>query len=420
MIRPNQRGKLMFDIIVLWIILAYFFIIPMQLSFDFYYDVEFELYAEKKNISHSVVKMVLLLPEAILILDSSLKMITGYYENGMIVMDRKKIFLKYLKKNLIFDILSYCPILIQGFYKDVIFNISASYGVILKAIQLLVFCKMKRIHTMIQNFEQITALNGEHDYILSLIKVCWKIIFTAHINACVWHAVAYNSSMDEVTWLDYSGLRGVNWAIKYWYSLYWSTSVLVTIGYGEKISPQNNTELFFGVCILLVSAFMFGFTLNSMKQIFDQMSKNENEFKFFKFLGILQFIKNLFRENISVINKFMKKEKIDFELQGRVRKYLEYLMESERNSEKQTEILNQLTTNLKREVLVQSNIKFLSALPLFSKNFSERTIEELSLIMKKLRFSPEETIYHVDLSIYYKFINKIIRLLRRMKDPCIL
>ena len=265
----------------------------MQLSFDFYYDVEFEHYAEKKDWSHSLTKMIELLPEAILILDTSLKMITGYYENGLIVMDRKKIFVKYLKKNLIFDILSYCPILIQGFYKDVIFNISASYGVILKAIQLLVFCKMKRIHTMIQNFEQIIVLNGEHDYILSLIKVCWKIVFMAHINACVWHAVAYNNSTDEVTWLISSNLIGSNWAVKYWHSLYWATSAMVTIGYGEKISPQNNTELFAGVCILLVSAFMFGFTLNSMRQIFNQMSKNEDEFKFFFNFVIRIFLKKI-------------------------------------------------------------------------------------------------------------------------------
>lgn len=251
----------------------------MQLSFDFYYDIEFEQYAEKKHLSHSLTKMVLILPESILILDTTLKMITGYYENGFVVMDRKKIFYKYLKKNLIYDILSYCPILFQGFYKEVIFNNSHSYGVILKCLQLLVFCKLKRIRTMIQNFEQIIVLNGEHDYILSFFKVCLKIVFTAHINACVWHAVAYNNHMDDSTWLDSSGLRGASWTTKYWNSLYWATSVMVTSGYGEKVSPQNHTELFTGVCILLVSSFAFGFTLNSMKEIFDQISKNESEFK---------------------------------------------------------------------------------------------------------------------------------------------
>lgn len=91
----------------------------------------------------------------------------------------------------------------------------------------------------------------------------------------------------------------------------------------------------------------------------------------------------------------MKKEKIDFELQGRVRKYLEYIMDSEKNADKETELLNKLTTNLKREVLIQSNSKFLFAHPLFSKNFSKKTIEDLSLVMKKLKFSPEETIYKV-------------------------
>lgn len=255
----------------------------MQLSFDFYYDVEFELYAEKKNLSHFITKFFLLLPESILILDTSLKMITGYYENGTIVTDRKKILLKYLKKNLIFDILSYFPILMQGFYKDVIFNVHASYGIIMKFFQLLVFCKLKRIYAMIQNFEQIIVLNGEHDYLLSLLKVCLKLVFTAHINACVWHAVAYNNNMDDTTWLDSSGLRGLSWTTKYWNSLFWATAAMCTMGYGEKISPQNNTELFTGFCILLVSSFALGFTINSMKEIFDQMSKNEKELKSFFF-----------------------------------------------------------------------------------------------------------------------------------------
>lgn len=105
--------------------------------------------------------------------------------------------------------------------------------------------------------------------------------------------------------------------------------------------------------------------------------------------------KAFFRENTSVINDLMKREKIDFELQGRVRKYLEYIMDSEKNAEKQGQLLNKLTANLKREVLVQTNSKFLFAIPLFANNFTSSTIEDLSLIMKKLRFSPEESVYTV-------------------------
>ena len=102
-----------------------------------------------------------------------------------------------------------------------------------------------------------------------------------------------------------------------------------------------------------------------------------------------------FRETISVINQFMKKKNIEFELQGRVRKYLEYTMDKERNSDKEVEILNKLTASLRNEVLLQSHGNILTKIPLFTKNFSAHTVQTLSFCMKKLKFSPEEYVYKV-------------------------
>lgn len=251
----------------------------MQLSFDIYYDDQFTKYAHSKHYSPEVTHFILAIPEVIMICDTCLKFITGYYENGIIILSKSKIIKKYLKKGLIFDILSYCPILIQGFYRDLVFNNSQA-GILLKSLQLLVFCKMKRINALIRNLEDVIALNGKHDYLLSLVRVCFRIVFVAHINACVWHALAYYNS-DEYTWLLAGKLIDASWVSRYWNSLYWAVSVMVTMGVSEKMDPQNNVELFFGVAILLVSAFIFGYTLNSMRQIFDLMSKNETEFKYF-------------------------------------------------------------------------------------------------------------------------------------------
>ena len=281
-IRPNQKIKILWDILILIIIVFYFFVIPMQLSFDIYYDDQFEKYAHSKHYSKSAIDFILMIPEAIMITDTCLKFITGYYENGIIITDKEKIVHKYLKKGLIFDILSYCPILIQGFYKDLVFN-NASAGLLLKGLQLLVFCKMKRINTLIRNFEDVIVLNGKHDYLLNLVRICFKIVFVAHINACVWHSIAYYND-DNYNWLLAGKLIDATWVSKYWNSLYWAVSVMVTMGVGDKMTPQNNIELFVEVVIILVSAFIFGYTLNSMRQIFDLMSKNEAEFKFFIFL----------------------------------------------------------------------------------------------------------------------------------------
>ena len=99
----------------------------------------------------------------------------------------------------------------------------------------------------------------------------------------------------------------------------------------------------------------------------------------------------------------MYRKNIDFELQGRVRKYLEYISHQEGNSEKEGEILNKLTNKLKREVILAANGKLLYQIPFLTQNFSKTTLNELSFCLKKLRFSPEEFIYKVYIN-YEKFI----------------
>lgn len=93
----------------------------------------------------------------------------------------------------------------------------------------------------------------------------------------------------------------------------------------------------------------------------------------------------------------MNSKGINFELQGRVRKYLEYTMHKEINLEKEKEIFNKLTFALRKEVVLESNGRFLAQIPLFSKNFSATTLEKLVFILKPIRYSPEEFIFHVKL-----------------------
>ena len=102
----------------------------------------------------------------------------------------------------------------------------------------------------------------------------------------------------------------------------------------------------------------------------------------------------------------MKKQNLDFELQSRVRRYLEYTMKNESNLEEEQKILLKLTKSLKNEVLMESFGKYIENIPFFKINFSKETIGNIVLSLKELRFSPEEFIYRVNLLI--KIINKIM------------
>ena len=97
----------------------------------------------------------------------------------------------------------------------------------------------------------------------------------------------------------------------------------------------------------------------------------------------------------------MKKNNLGFELQSRVRRYLEYTIKNENNNEQMDGILNKLTKSLKNELILQSYQKYIQNSKFF-KNFSFKTQEKIVLSLKELKLSPEE-------SIHYVLLNKIFQ-----------
>lgn len=156
--------------------------IPLQIGFDINCQDKLHHYLTSNDLNYYIAELLVLFPELLLILDTIMKFFTGYYENGLVISNKLKIVQHYLKKGLIFDLLSYCPILAQSFLSQT--------GLGLKILQLLMFLKFKRIRLMVKNFQEMISLEGQNDYILSLIQLVFQIIFFAHINACIWHSAA--------------------------------------------------------------------------------------------------------------------------------------------------------------------------------------------------------------------------------------
>ena len=87
---------------------------------------------------------------------------------------------------------------------------------------------------------------------------------------------------------------------------------------------------------------------------------------------------------IRVINGYMNSKSISFELQSKVRKYLEYIIKKDTKKQEETNILDKLNKALKKEVIMEAYGKILSQTKLFTKNFSSSTIENLSFCLKQL------------------------------------
>lgn len=92
----------------------------------------------------------------------------------------------------------------------------------------------------------------------------------------------------------------------------------------------------------------------------------------------------------------MQNKNIEFELKGKVRKYLNYLQEiNTADIEIEKELISKLNPALREELLIQANGNILKNLPFFSKNFSEKTLIKLVFALKPNRYYPDERICDV-------------------------
>lgn len=96
------------------------------------------------------------------------------------------------------------------------------------------------------------------------------------------------------------------------------------------------------------------------------------------------------------VNLYMEKKNIDYDLKGKVRKYVNYLQEiNTADAEIEKSIISRLNPSLKEELLFSANGCILKNLPFFSKNFSEKTLRKLVFALRPNRFYPEEKICEV-------------------------
>ena len=79
-------------------------------------------------------------------------------------------------------------------------------------------------------------------------------------------------------WFEEKNLINDGWERKYLYSLYFSTTTMVTVGYGD-ILPNSSLEIGFCLVMMIISSGMFAYSLNKFGNILQEMFKKDNEFK---------------------------------------------------------------------------------------------------------------------------------------------
>ena len=194
-----------------------------------------------------------------------LKLKTSFYSHGVAVTDKKLIYMNYIKGDFLRDFISLLGIVI---------NVALEGFPIFTWFIMAVFIRVQSIRKIVRDFENLIDVGDIYELTLVMLKV----LSVAHIYACVWHYIGYYSDYSE-NWLNTKGIHDSSWELRYLYSIYWSLTTMVTVGYGD-ITPQNAVETFFTVFTILSGSMVFGYCLNRIGSLLTRIDESEKELKY--------------------------------------------------------------------------------------------------------------------------------------------
>eukprot|EP00850_Spirogloea_muscicola_P014094 SM000099S25200 [mRNA] locus=s99:136265:141912:+ [translate_table: standard] len=180
----------------------------------------------------------------------------------VLVDDRKKIALRYLRTSFCIDLLALLPW--DNMYKAT----DGGAGEILRWMIWLRLYRLRWVEVFFLGLEKDIRFNY---FVVRIVKLLIVELFATHVAGCFFYYLATTipSRSETDTWIgsltlggnSYAGFRDINLWKRYITSLYWAIVTMATLGYGD-IHPVNPREMIFACifisCDMVLGAYLLG------------------------------------------------------------------------------------------------------------------------------------------------------------------
>ncbi|XP_034034602.1 cyclic nucleotide gated channel subunit alpha 2b [Thalassophryne amazonica] len=301
------------------------------------------------------------LSDLVYIMDTYVRLRTGFLEQGLLVKDHAK-----LRD-------SYVPTL--QFKLDVVSILPTDLVYIATGINTpqLRFNRLLRFPRMFEFFDR-TETRTNYPNIFRICNLVLYILVIIHWNACIYYAISKSLGLGSDSWVyknistpDTSPLTR-----SYVYCLYWSTLTLTTIG--EMPAPVRDEEYLFVVFDFLVGVLIFATIVGNVGSMIANMNATRAEFQ----------------ARIDAIKHYMHFRKVSKELETRVIKWFDYLWTNKKAVDEQ-EVLKNLPNKLRAEIAINVHLETLKKVRIF-KDCEAGLLVELVLKLRPQVFSPGDYI----------------------------
>ncbi|XP_022239906.1 potassium voltage-gated channel subfamily H member 8-like [Limulus polyphemus] len=337
------------------------------------------------HINPSVNKTIItdVIVEALFIIDIAFNFRTTFVnKKGEVVAKSKSVAVHYLRGWFLVDLLAAMPF--DLLYVADLYNRDTSMH-LLKLTRLL---RLARLLQKMDRYSQYSAI------ILTLLMLMFSLV--SHWLACIWYVIALeeieiNPANWDVGWLhqlsDKIGSDVVNFtdtATAYVTALYFTTSSLTSVGFGN-VSANTNAEKVFSILTMLIGALMHAVVFGNVTAIIQRMYSRRSQYQ----------------TKLRDLKDFFRLHQISKELRQRMLDYFQTTW-ALNNGIDQHEILREFPDELRGDVSMHLNKEMLS-LPIFEPA-PQGCLKQLSHHIKSNFCAPGEYLVHTGDALSYLYL----------------
>nr|XP_057943086.1 cyclic nucleotide gated channel subunit alpha 2b [Doryrhamphus excisus] len=298
------------------------------------------------------------LSDIVYIMDTCVRLRTGFLEQGLLVKDHTKLRDSYVRTlQFKLDVASILP-------TDLVYFHTGIHTPQLR------FNRLLRFPRMFEFFDR-TETRTNYPNIFRICNLVLYILVIIHWNACIYYAISKSLGFGSDTWV-FPNISNISLTRSYVYCLYWSTLTLTTIG--EMPAPVRDEEYVFVVFDFLVGVLIFATIVGNVGSMIANMNATRAEFQ----------------ARIDAIKHYMHFRKVSKELETRVIKWFDYLWTNKKAVDEQ-EVLKNLPNKLRAEIAINVHLETLKKVRIFQ-DCEAGLLVELVLKLRPQVFSPGDYI----------------------------
>ena len=194
-------------------------------------------------------------------------------EAGILITSKKAIANNYSKKYFITDVLGLFqinPIVFQLPHVQYgVRGFNNSYYIAWRFIRLIKLVKLRKFFHLLETCLQHLKVKFEN---ISLIKFLVEFIMVVHFTACFWGLLGEVELRDS--WIDVEQNRYDSISSKYIETLYFSFTVILTVGYGN-ITANNTLERSMLIILMFFGVILYAYIIGSLSRFFARTRRHQ-------------------------------------------------------------------------------------------------------------------------------------------------